>query len=236
MDAPQPSDAPRIYDEVAERFEQHASTALWNAHYDRPAVLGLVGDVTGAVVLDAGCGPGLYIEELLARGAEVIGFDASVEMVRLAERRVGDRAVIRHHRLGDQLTFVADAAVDVVVSALVWHYVEDRVGALREFHRVLRDGGRVVISTGHPTDDWLREGGSYFDVRAVAGFWDSLGTTFASWRLPLTVLCDEFADAGFVIERLLEPQPTPEAEALDPDDYERLTTSPGFIVFRLRRD
>ena len=93
-----------------------------------------------------------------------------------------------------------------------------------------------MISTGHPTDDWLREGGSYFDVRAVAGFWDSLGTTFASWRLPLTVLCDEFADAGFVIERLLEPQPTPEAEALDPDDYERLTTSPGFIVFRLRRD
>jgi SAM-dependent methyltransferase len=236
MDAPRPADAPRLYDEFAERFERHAATALWNAHYDRPAVLGLVGDVDGAVVLDAGCGPGFYIEELLARGAEVIGFDASAEMVRLAQQRAGDRAVVHHHRLGEPLTFVDDATVDVVVSALVWHYVDDRLGALREFHRVLREGGRVVISSGHPTDDWLRDGGSYFEVRHKAEYWSSLDATFASWHLPLTVLCDEFAGAGFVIERLLEPRPTPEARATDPGDYERLMTRPGFIVFRLRRD
>lgn len=236
MNGPQPKDAPRLYDEFAQQFERHAATAFWNAHYDRPAVLGLLGDVAGKVVLDAGCGPGLYAEELLARGGEVVAFDASAEMVRLARRRVGDRASVRQHDLGERLAFLDDGAVDLVVSALVWHYVDDRLGALREFHRVLRRDGRVVISCGHPTDDWLRNGGSYFEVRHKAEYWTSLDTTFASWHLPLTVLCDEFADAGFVIERLLEPQPMSEARAIDPVEYEKLTTRPGFIAFRLRRD
>ena len=49
------------------------------------------------------------------------------------------------------------------------------------------------------------------------------------------MLCDEFADAQFVIERLLEPQPTAVVEALDPKAYATLTAAPGFIVFRLKK-
>jgi len=63
------------YDEFADEFLQHAGDNLYNAHYDRPACLGLLGDVAGRTVLDAACGPGLYAEELTARGARVIGFD-----------------------------------------------------------------------------------------------------------------------------------------------------------------
>jgi SAM-dependent methyltransferase len=235
MDELQPSDAPRLYDEFAERFETHASTAFWNAHYDRPAVLGMLGSVTGRRVLDAGCGPGLYAEELLARGAHVVAFDASSEMVELARQRA-PAAEVHHHDLNQPLDFLADASIDAVVSALVWHYIDERLDALREFRRVLRDGGRVVISCGHPTDDWLRNGGSYFEARHKVEYWSSLDTSFASWHLPLTMLCDEFAEAGFVIERLLEPQPTDEARAVDADEYAHLSTRPGFIVFRLRPD
>jgi 2-polyprenyl-3-methyl-5-hydroxy-6-metoxy-1,4-benzoquinol methylase len=81
VSGPRPGDAPRIYDEFAERFERHAETALWNAEYDRPAVLGMLGDVAGKAVLDAGCGPGIYAEELLERGASVIAVDASEQMI-----------------------------------------------------------------------------------------------------------------------------------------------------------
>lgn len=234
MDPPRPSDAPAVYDGLAARYERHASASIWNAHYDRPAVLGLLGDVARKVVLDAGCGPGLYVEELVARGARVVAFDASEEMVRLAQRRAGDRAVVHQHALGAPLTFVDDGSVDLVVCALVWHYLDDRVGVLREFHRALRDGGRVVISCTHPFDDWLRGGGNYFEIRPQVEHWDSFDTTMATWRLPLTALCDEFADAGFVVERLLEPRPTEEARTIDPRRYEELDTRPGFIAFRLR--
>jgi SAM-dependent methyltransferase len=233
---PRPADAARIYDGMAERFEIHATDAFWNAHYDRPAVLSLLPELEGRRVLDAGCGPGLYAQELLARGAEVVACDGSAGMVRLARTRLGDRVEVHQHNLNDPLDFAADASVDAVVCALVWHYVDDRVGALREFHRVLRRGGVVVLSCDHPTSAWLRLGGRYFDVEAKIEHWDSLDVDFPSWRLPLTVLCQEFADAGFVIERLLEPQPDPSTRSYDPDAYDDLAASPGFVVFRLRAD
>jgi 2-polyprenyl-3-methyl-5-hydroxy-6-metoxy-1,4-benzoquinol methylase len=65
------------YDVMASSYEQHAADSPYNAHYDRPAVLELAGDVAGMRVLDAGCGPGLYSEQLLARGANR-GFSFSV--------------------------------------------------------------------------------------------------------------------------------------------------------------
>jgi SAM-dependent methyltransferase len=72
-------------------YAAHAQTAPYNAMYDRPAVLSLLGDVSGLTVLDAGCGPGLYAE-LLQRGVDAIGFDQSPAMIDLARGRVGTDA------------------------------------------------------------------------------------------------------------------------------------------------
>jgi SAM-dependent methyltransferase len=61
------------YEAIADAFLQHAQDGFYNAYIDRPACLGLLGDVAGARVLDAACGPGLYAGELVRRGAEVVG-------------------------------------------------------------------------------------------------------------------------------------------------------------------
>ncbi len=230
-----PSDAPALYDDLGERYERHAERSIWNALYDRPAVLSLLPELDGAVVLDAGCGPGLYGEELVRRGARVLAVDASEEMVGLASRRLGDAADVRRHVLGEPLTFLADGSIDLVVSALVWHYLDHRAAVLAELHRVLRPGGRVVLSTVHPFEDWRIHGGDYFAVEIKREHWSGLDVDVPSWRMPLTVLCDEFVDAGFLIERLLEPRPSPEARLVDPVEHERLCTTPGFICFRLLR-
>jgi hypothetical protein len=47
------------YDVFADEFLGHAQGGFYNAFYDRPACLALLGDVTGKRVLDAACGPGL---------------------------------------------------------------------------------------------------------------------------------------------------------------------------------
>src|SRR5690606_3488046 len=99
--------------------------------------------------------------------------------------------------------------------------------------RMLRPGGTLLISTHHPTSDWVRLGGSYFEVTPVTEIW-SKGWEVTTRRVPLTTLTAELADAGFVIERLVEPLPHPDMAASHPDVYERLTTEPGFIIFRLR--
>src|SRR5262245_24378081 len=80
------------YDRMGLSFEQNGADSAYNAHYDRPAVLAALGPVTGRRVLDAACGPGLYLRELLERGAEVTAFDASPVMVSLARQRTAGRA------------------------------------------------------------------------------------------------------------------------------------------------
>ena len=62
----------------------------------------------------------------------------------------------------------------------------------------------------------------------------STGWQVHFWVAPLEVKCEEIHRAGFLIERLLEPRPLAEAEAMAPEGYRRLTREPrGFIAFRL---
>lgn len=221
-----------LFDAFAEDYEQHAATSAYNALYDRPAVLDLLGDVSGRRILDAGCGPGLYAEELLARGAEVIAFDESSDMVRLANARLGHRASVRVHDLCNPLDWIDPDSCDGAVLALVIHHVEDRVFALRELHRVLRPGGFLVVSTHHPVVDWLRRGGSYFTTEPIEETW-SRGWQVRYWRQPLTEICAEFSQAGFVIERLVEPRPHPAMAEQYPEDHDQLQQAPAFMMFRL---
>ena len=197
----------------------------------RPACLGLLGDVAGRTVLDAACGPGLYAEELTARGATVIGFDQSPRMAELSRQRVpaGD---FRAHDLADPLHWLADESIDLVLFALALEYVDDRTTALRELRRVLRPDGAIVLSRQHPTGDWLRHGGNYFDVRVIDEVW-SRGWRVRYWLAPLERTCEELHEAGFLIERLLEPRPTEDAAEIDREAYERLTSEPtGFLAIR----
>jgi ubiquinone/menaquinone biosynthesis C-methylase UbiE len=221
-----------MYDRFAEQYELHSQVGVRNAAYDRPALLDLVGNVSGLAVLDVGCGPGFYAQELIRRGAAVTAFDVSAEMVRLAGARLGVGVDLRVADLHDPLTWLADESQDVAVLALVLHHLEDRRGALAELRRVLRPAGRLVLSTSHPTRDWRFAGGSYFDVEEVEETW-SPDMTVRYWRQPLEKWCAEFADAGFLIERLIEPRPIPALVETQPDEYRKLTREPGLIAFRL---
>lgn len=227
-------DAIAAYDGYADAFAAEATVNAYNALYDRPTVLSLIGDVSGLSVLDAGCGPGLYLAELSARGARAIGFDQSADMVRHARQRLGPGVPIRQHDLDDPIDWLPDAAVDLVLVALVIHYVRDRVAALREIHRILRPDGRLIVSTSHPTWDWLHDGGSYFDARQAEETW-SCGLLHRYWRQPLQRWTEEFTAAGFVIEHLVEHRPDPAMASRHPREYDQLSREPCFIAFRLAK-
>jgi SAM-dependent methyltransferase len=222
------------YDAMGSAYEQHAADSSYNAHYDRPAVLEALGQVRGLRVLDAACGPGLYTTELLARGADVTAFDASHVMVDLAMRRAAGRARVDRAVLGEPLPY-PDGAFDLAVCALAIHYANDREAAFAEFFRVLRPGGALVISTQHPVVDWLRKGGSYFDVTVEADTWRTAAGDHEVrfWREPLSRLCAAATDPGFLIERLIEPLPADSMRERHPQDYAKLATEPGFLILRL---
>jgi SAM-dependent methyltransferase len=221
------------YEVFADEFLSHARDGFYNAHYDRPACLRLLGDVTGKRVLDAACGPGLYAKELLARGADVVGFDQSPRMVAICREQVGG-GEFRVHDLNDPLDWVPDASIDLALCALAIEYVDNRVGALRELRRVLRPDGALVLSRLHPTGDWLRHGGNYHETRVIGETWEP-GWNVRYWLVPLEAACEEIGAAGFVIERLLEPRPEPGSAAIDPERFARISREPrGYLAFRLR--
>ncbi|MFE4632297.1 class I SAM-dependent methyltransferase [Streptomyces sp. NPDC056773] len=225
-------DAP--YDGFAETFAREAAVSAYNAHYDRPTILGLLGDVNGLDILDAGCGPGLYLSELAAHGAHPVGIDQSADMVRLAGQRLGPLAEVRQHDLSEPLTWLDDEQFDIVLLTLVLHYLPDRIRTLRELARVLRPSGQIVVSTSHPTADWLVSGGSYFTSGFIEETWSN-GMTHRYWHQPLQAWLSEFTAAGLAFDHFLEHQPTASMARNHPAEHEKLTSQPGFMAVRLRK-
>ena len=83
----------RVYSQFANRYSALAPTKPYNALYERPASLALLGEVQGLRILDAGCGPGICSERLARQGATVHGFDVTPDMIELARGRCAGLAV-----------------------------------------------------------------------------------------------------------------------------------------------
>src|SRR4051812_27178499 len=130
-----------------------------------------------------------------------------------------------------------DDDFDVAVAGLVLHYVPDWVGPLGELRRVLRPGGAFVFSTHHPAADLeLSETRDYHATELLTDRWTKGDREFEVrfWRRPLSAMFSAFAEAGFELERLSEPLPLDECRERFPEAWERLTTRPWFLFFRLR--
>lgn len=222
------------YDSFAEAYSAMNENNLVNAHYERPAMLALAGDVTGHQILDAGCGAGSLSAALRDRGALVTGVDSSAGMLALARRRLGDGAALHLTDLREPLPF-ADAAFDEVVASLVLHYLEDWGPALAEFRRVLKPGGRLIASVDHPFVAYAIHDPrpDYFATTSYSFDWEFGGKTFPMtfWRRPLHAMIDAFTAAGFRLTTIGEPQPDPAARDLSPDEFHRLATTPTFQFF-----
>jgi len=227
------------YEKLAEWYAATVDSKPHNAYYERPATLSLLPDVRGKIVLDAGCGPGAYAQLLLDRGAQVVGVDVSPRMVQLARARLKDRAEVHLADLGQGLPFMADASFDVVLSPLVLDCIRDQKAVFEEFHRLLRRPGVLVFSQGHPFADYLlckRTGQteSYFATELVEWEWHVPGEPVSVpwYRRPLSEILNPLIDAGFHLDRVLEPVPTDDFRKADPRRYEELTREPGFICIR----
>lgn len=227
------------YEELAESYAAKVDAKPHNAYYERPATLSLLPDVKGKDVLDAGCGPGAYADILVERGATVVGFDVSPKMVELARARVERNASFHVENIEQPLVFLDDASFDVVICPLVLSCVAELGPVFREFHRVLRAGGILVFSEGHPVGEymyWKRRGQttSYFATELVGCDWHGFGKRvyMPSYRRPLGDVFNPLLDSGFRLDRVLEPLPTDEFRRADPRHHEELEKEPAFICIR----
>jgi len=231
------------YEQFAERYAAQIETKAHNAHYDRPATLSLLPDVKNLHILDAGCGPGIYAEWLVNHGAVVIGVDVTAKMVEIAQARLGDRATILRADLTQPLPFEADR-FDIVLCPLVLDNIEDWAPVFQEFHRVLKPGGILVFSCGHPLGDYLYvqrrqlTPGRYFEIEKFETHWGGFGDPkplMRGYRRSLSAVINPLLGAGFLLDTLLEPLPQEAFKTQEPEDYEKLMKYPVFLCVRARK-
>lgn len=224
------------YETMAVRYNELIEHKPHNAYYDRPNTLALLPEsVNGLSILDAACGPGKYAEILLSKGANITGFDISPTMVQLAKERNPGRGVFFIHDFSQPLEMFDNESFDVVLCALALHYIPDWGPTIREFCRVLKPNGHLVISIEHPFFEYTYfNSQKYFEVEHVTCTWKGFGRPVEvnSFRRSLHECLSPLTGNGFYIDQLVEPKPTREFEALDPKHFKELNNFPAFLCIR----
>jgi SAM-dependent methyltransferase len=211
---------------------------------DRP-MLEACGPVAGLRVLDCGCGEGRFGRMLVERGAAyVLGLDLCEPLIAAARELQSTREEYRVADVQD-LAFLEDRTFDLAVSYLSQCDLPDFNANNREVFRVLKCGGRFIVANLHPmrsaVGGWHRtpEGEKqhvildhYFaeDERR----WKILGNWITNFHRTLSSYVQGFVDAGFTLERIVEPTVTPEVVKAHPELEDELRV-PNFIIYALRK-
>jgi 2-polyprenyl-3-methyl-5-hydroxy-6-metoxy-1,4-benzoquinol methylase len=220
----------------------------WERAMEHADLLALLPDVRGRRVLDLGCGAGQLAHHLATHGAtDVVGIDVSERMLAVA-RAEWAHPRVTYQRDAIETVELPAARFDLIVSSLVLHYVTDYPALLRRIADWLTPGGVLVYSTEHPiytarlpgegwaVDDAGRRTGWNLDRYADEGARDE------HWFVPgvrkihrtFATLVNGLIEAGFVVERVVEPVPTDrwlESHPLATDERLR----PMFLLIRARK-
>jgi SAM-dependent methyltransferase len=139
---------------VPENYERHLVPSIfgpWARDLVEMAALG-----PGERVLDIACGTGIVARTAARRvgsGGRVVGLDVSAPMLDAARSAAAAEGVSIEWREGSAVKLpLPDTAFDLVLCQQGLQFFPDRSAALREMHRVLSPGGRLVLSVWRPID------------------------------------------------------------------------------------
>lgn len=101
-------------------------------------------------LLDMGCGNGRHLVPALGMGYKIIGLDASVELLLISKRNIFGRVELIRGDV-NELPFSKGSFDTVIYIATIHHLRKGRIESLKEARRVMKDGGRILVSA------WARE-------------------------------------------------------------------------------
>lgn len=197
----------------------------------------------GLRVLDMGCGYGWQCRYVANHGAtSVLGIDSSKRMLDAARERTHDDKIT--YQLADLTTFKAPAgSLDLVISSLAFHYVEDLDTLMAHIARMLRPGGTLLFTIEHPLytaeghEQWVKTADGQ-EVWPVDHYFDEglRTTTFLGQPVPkyhhtLTTIVNSLLKNGMTLTGLDEPRGSAEDIATN----QSWTRAPMMLIVRANK-
>ncbi len=177
-------------------------------------------DFQGKRVLDLGCGFGWHCRYVVEHGAKlVVGVDISERMLQVARERTTS-PLIKYVRMPIEDIDYPENSFDVVISSLVFHYIESFEDICKKISRWLIQGGDFVFSVEHPiftaqgSQQWCCDANGkplhwpvdrYFEEGIRKAVF--LGEEVTKYHRTLTTYVNTLIQCGFEIIKLVEPKP-----------------------------
>ena len=217
--------AKKGWNAISRSYQAKTAISLDDVHYGPispgESELKLLGDVRRRDVLELGCGGGQNSIALAKWGARPVGLDISEEQIKHAKKLARKERVRVRFYAGnmEDLGIFDDESFDIVLSSFAFDYVDHPLETFQESFRVLRKSGLFVLAVVHPIAHRGRvvhygkrrmwAVGNYFDRRKRPWNWKIEGGTvrFVTGQRTLQDYFDLLVNAGFVVERILEPEP-----------------------------
>lgn len=143
------------FDEVAPQWDKMRETFFSEAV--REKAISIANVQPGKLAADIGAGTGFITEGLVQKGLKVIAIDQSEAMLADVKRKFADFEGI-DYCLGEAESLpLSDETVDYVFANMLLHHVESPPKAIKEMVRILKPGGKLVITDlDEHTCDFLR--------------------------------------------------------------------------------
>lgn len=238
----------KCWSEVSDEWFLDEQLHAFRNYFIMPFTLKQLGNVSGKMILDIGCGEGGYSRELARKGAIVTAIDCAENVINYSQLKAADEKLkISHYvRNSNDLYGVSDNTFDIVLSSMMLMDCEDFNGTVSEISRVLKSGGKLFVSVLHPCFNGK-------DVRSqrVNGIREVIIRDYLSpteWEAPIKALNNStviwrhrtlqdyvkvFTKNGLQITDLNEPLPNDEQIAKSPK-IGCLSKIPIFLFIELK--
>ncbi len=242
------------YDQNAAQYAKylHEDEGKYHFGLEKPAMYAELPDLGGKSVLSLGCGPGADSAYLQSIGAtRSVGIDVSEKLVDIAR---DEHPECEFHIMDmEQLDF-DDNAFDLVYSSLAMHYLPDWQSVLSESYRVLKPGGVLLFSVGHPVSGAMHQTSDVerkelyigakinkqtHDVDIYGEYLQPITLRTGGdmdvviYHRPLSMMVNEIIGSGFMLEKMIEPSPIEDMKKASLRHYKLHQTIPFVVIFKL---
>lgn len=233
----------KMYDDIADDFNEHRMSApnQWDL-VEYPEVKKLIGHFTNKVILDAGCGPGMFINRLIRSGPKkVVGIDLSSRMIEIARAKYGHCHNVQLLQGSISKITFPDKYFDLIVSFDVLQDVKNIKQTFSEFFRVLKNNKSIIFSIRNPVRNlsYMAQKGKvdYFKSGWYEEQWPGTGSrTVYSYHRPLSDWINTLTEVGFMIKMMVEPKPGIKVKIKYPEFYHKYMRIPRGLIFIAEKD